>query len=116
VDYKDNDIVTEFFNGGPAVRIKVYYSDYTTQINDPIGDQPGNFTIYPNPADKSLTIVPANPEIEIEQLQIVDLSGKEQQAIFTDNQVDISKLQNGCYLLKLTTSDGQTETKKIVKQ
>ena len=116
VDYKENGIATEFFNGGPAVQIKVYYSSANVGINDPAENQTGQFTIYPNPANNSLTIVPADPAVRIEQIQLIDLSGKEQPLFMNNNQVDISKLQDGLYLLKLTTSDGLTEIKKIVKE
>jgi hypothetical protein len=116
VNYKDNGIATEFFNGGPAVQVKVYYSSLNVGIKDPENAQSVHFTIYPNPTSSSLTIVPADPDVKIEQIQLIDLSGKEQQITLTDNQVDISKLQNGLYFLNLKTSDGQTEVKKIVKQ
>jgi hypothetical protein len=114
--YEDGNS-TELFSSGPAVRALVYYSSVTAGIKDPEGeDQSGSFSVHPNPANSSLTIIHANPDVQIEQLQIFDLSGKEQQVNLTGNQVDISKLQNGFYLLKLTSSDGLSETKKIVKQ
>jgi hypothetical protein len=116
VNYKDNGIATEFFNGGPAVQIKVYYSSFNVGIKDPENAQSGYFTIYPNPANSSLTIVPADPDVKIEQMQLFDISGKEQQVIISENQIDISKLQNGFYLLKLVTPEGEIVLKKIVKQ
>ena len=116
VTYNNNGDVTEFFNGGPAVQVKVYYSSFNVGIKDPEDVPSGHFTIYPNPANYYLTILTDDPDVKIEQLQIIDLSGKEQQITLTYNQVDISKLQDGTYLVKLTASDGQTEIKKIVKQ
>jgi hypothetical protein len=116
VDFKDNGILTEFFDVGPAVQAKVYYSDYATEIKDNGPDQPGRFFIYPNPANNSITIVPADPAMKIDKLQLFDLAGKEHKITLTGDQVDISKLQNGTYFVKLTASNGQSETRKIVKQ
>jgi len=116
VDYKENGIATEFFNGGPAVQIKVYYSSFNVGIKDPENSQSGHFTIYPNPANNSITIIPADPAMKIDKLQLFDLAGKEHKITLAGNQVDISKLQNGTYFVKLTTSDGKTEVEKIVKQ
>jgi hypothetical protein len=115
VTYFDIGNQTQFFSGGPAVRTVIYYSSYITGIDAPDALQSEIFRIFPNPTNKSLTFVPNNLGTKIGQLQLYDFNGKELQVILAGNQIDISKLQNGVYLLKLTTLEGQTQIKRIVK-
>ena len=71
--------------------------------------------IYPNPVKDKLFI--KSPNVVLEQVNTYDLSGKmvfEQKDISNDN-LDISQLQSGVYILKLKTSVGEVR-KKLVKE
>lgn len=71
-----------------------------------------SFSVYPNPTTGILQI---NSEIPIKKIEVINSLG---QYIFStdQNQIDISKLSNGIYFLKITGQNGNSETKKIVKK
>ena len=70
-------------------------------------------SVYPNPANSTLFV---NGLTEKSKVTIYDLSGK---MIFnkqiSENQIDISKLANGTYSIKIESAKGIV-TKKFVKQ
>lgn len=71
--------------------------------------------LYPNPVKNTLWI---DYQIEvIDLLEIVDLSGRIviQQSDFSDKSINVSSLDDGMYLLKLTKSD-ETFTSKFIKE
>ncbi len=70
--------------------------------------------IYPNPTSKLLTII--INQLNINEISIVDITGKTLKTIMTDfGVVDVSNLTNGIYFIKIITDEG-TITKKFVKQ
>jgi hypothetical protein len=74
------------------------------------------FAVYPNPADKYLTVenlVPNNLT-----LTLYDSNGKQilTQQISKSAQIDVSWLNPGAYLLQAVYGDGIKEVKKIVKR
>ena len=115
INFNDNGNKINFYNGSNAVQVLVYYSTFKAGVENPAGGQSGLVTVYPNPTTDHLTILPARPDVKIEKLQLFDLAGNEQQITFSGNRVDLGDLQHGVYFLKLTTQDGQTVMKKIVK-
>ncbi|QQX76626.1 MULTISPECIES: T9SS type A sorting domain-containing protein [Aequorivita] len=70
------------------------------------------FSIYPNPTNGFLNIKSATPLSEITVYnnlgQLLFISQKK-------NQVDISILSKGIYFVKIKGENGQTETKKVIK-
>jgi PKD repeat protein len=81
------------------------------------------FEVYPNPATNQLTIkssIIGNANV---QLEVIDASGKvviQQTAHFKkdkhEQQINISGIANGIYILKLNTEDGTSQQIKIVKE
>ncbi len=70
---------------------------------------------YPNPVVDNLFIESNNTLIQ--ELHIYDLSGKIvlKQDSLENNQLDVSNLRQGIYIVKINTSDGSVN-KKIIKQ
>jgi len=71
--------------------------------------------VYPNPASTSLNIEANNP---IERVSVHNILGQEvlSKSPKTNNTtLDISNLQKGTYILR-TTSEGKTETTKVLKK
>ncbi len=60
------------------------------------------FTVYPNPASTSLTV---SSENEILRLELFDLIGRKVKSA-VNKQVDISKIPNGIYMIKVVTKQG----------
>lgn len=75
--------------------------------------------MYPNPANKQVTIeFPQNTNTNY-QLQIADLAGKiviQQKINTTTAQINLSKLTTGIYLVTITDNKGNKEVKKLVKE
>ena len=73
-----------------------------------------SISIYPNPVDKVLHIDPAN--VGIRYLEVFDLQGRLiiKASEVQDNQIDVSALPQGIYILKIETDKG-IMTKKLVK-
>ena len=70
------------------------------------------FNIYPNPTNGLLTI---NGSSAVSEITVYNNLG---QLLFTSeekNQVNLSALGSGIYFLKISNEEGQTETKKIIK-
>ncbi|RRO15909.1 T9SS type A sorting domain-containing protein [Flavobacteriaceae bacterium 14752] len=74
-----------------------------------------NVKIYPNPVVNDLFI--ESNQTNIQELLINDLSGRIvlKQDGLENNQLDVSKLRQGIYILKIKTSNGHIN-KKIVKK
>jgi hypothetical protein len=73
--------------------------------------------IYPNPADKQITIA-NNSNINVTEANIYNLQGKLVQSIALGNKetiVDISTMASGVYMVKIS-SDSGTTTKKLIKR
>ena len=77
------------------------------------------FKIYPNPATDLVRLEWSEQGVEVLQVELYDGSGRlvlAQPAPENRGGVDISNLPNGLYLLRLSTADGRTAMRKLVKQ
>ena len=74
-----------------------------------------DFKLYPNPVKDILNIETNN--VNIQNVNIYDVLGKKvwSQSELTSNSINISSLNKGLYFIKLT-SEGQSVTRKIVKE
>lgn len=70
-----------------------------------------NFNFYPNPATSIVYF-----DKEITQVDVFDLNGRKIGTSINSNQLNIADLANGTYVLKITTPDGNSFTKKMIKQ
>ncbi|OJV51767.1 MAG: hypothetical protein BGO31_11535 [Bacteroidetes bacterium 43-16] len=94
----------------------------TTSIKDPATGI-GPLQIMPNPAGVTLNIKFNSPNNSNIKITVIDLVGSvkitaEQKATPGENTytLGLSKLAQGVYLLKVSSSDGSTRTVKFVKQ
>ena len=71
-----------------------------------------SISVYPNPTSDFLKF---DSNSKVNAVQVFDVSGKSVSAVFTDNQMDVRNLQNGVYLLKITTDEG-VSTQKFIKK
>ncbi|MFZ4546161.1 MAG: carbohydrate binding domain-containing protein [Bacteroidales bacterium] len=105
-----------YIEGGPQ------YSP--TGINSPTGLTQLNFfdgviKTYPNPAMNYITIEATNSGYTISNAKIIDLQGK---IIYYENNlksksnINISNLQTGLYLVKLTYENGAVSDHKFIKE
>lgn len=74
--------------------------------------QENELTFFPNPTKE---IIHFNKPVA--DIQIYDVSGKQMNIILHENEVDVSKLTTGIYLLKIFDTDGKlSASKKFIKE
>jgi hypothetical protein len=78
--------------------------------------QQSKLRIYPNPVSCTLNILVSSKAIENSQLEIINYLG--QTFLKTDytNTIDVSKLKQGIYTLKIITKDNQSYYSKFIKE
>ncbi len=77
--------------------------------------------LYPNPANKQVTIeLPQTADNTITyQIKVTDIAGKivmEQKQLSGTHQLSLDKLTTGTYLIEITDTKGNKTTEKLVKQ
>ena len=80
-------------------------------ITEIIFDNSNEFNIYPNPSNGTFTII--NNELQITNIEIVDIAGKNIQYSVINNQYSINK--KGIYFIKIQTETG-IYTEKVIIQ
>ncbi len=71
--------------------------------------------IFPNPTINNITIQFIDQDLKIEDIQVLNINGKSQPITVTGKNIDLTKIPNGLYFIQLTISNGETITKKIIK-
>ena len=74
-----------------------------------------DFAYYPNPVNDVLHITAKNG---VENISIFNLAGQKivSNAKVSNNQIDVTSLNSGIYVFRVTLEGGQVETFKIVKK
>ena len=73
-----------------------------------------NFRIYPNPSNGTLTI--DSPSNKVNHVEIIDLYGRVIANQPYSDEVDVSKLHNGIYLIKMKFDNKKEIIKTFIKQ
>lgn len=72
--------------------------------------------IYPNPSNDYFNIEFAKEDLKVESISILNIHGKIVKEInYTGDEIDISYLTNGVYLVQINTTKGKL-TKKLIKK
>lgn len=71
-----------------------------------------NNTVYPNPTTGLVTI---ESNDVIESVKVIGMLGNVVKTYTNTNSIDLSDLSSGNYLVNIITANGETTTKKIVK-
>jgi len=91
----------------------LYVDDIRTEVEDPVGINELTeiaVTVYPNPVSDVLSV---KSGAIIESLELISLSGEALMST-TENEMNVSKLVNGTYFLKIVTAQG-TAVRSFVK-
>jgi len=72
--------------------------------------------IYPNPATNSLTVTVSNPNLEIIEIQVFDISGTEKHVKWRNKRVNLNDLSEGIHFIQVTFQNRQSVVKKIIKK
>ncbi|WP_177730235.1 T9SS type A sorting domain-containing protein [Flavobacterium inviolabile] len=96
----------------------IYYDDFSIVNNTPMGTADHTIEglkIYPNPASANDNLFITSDSGAAKSILMYDILGKEVKNTTTDNNspVNLSQLNSGVYLLKVT-EEGKTATKKLI--
>lgn len=110
--------VMSFFDGSDPVTAPVMNLNYFDPEQEPDGIFEANYgkelPVYPNPTTGALTIdLDGNQIMDIEVFTVLGALALTPE--FSTNQIDISELPTGTYILRVTTKDS-ISTKRIIKR
>ena len=108
-----------FYNGISELGgYELYFTNYSFTLGtNQVSVEPVKSTIviYPNPANNLLNIKAPNDE-RIVEVTIYDLLGKEVYASNDDNVLNVSGLNNGIYLVRVSTTSSNYSSKMVIKR
>ena len=85
--------------------------DLSVHVPDIYSDDTSSFTIFPNPAGNFISVAGVT---DVESVLIYDVSGRLVQKAYS-SYIDISELQNGMYIVRISFENGKVESGKFVK-
>lgn len=84
------------------------------RTNDEISNQNSKYKVYPNPSQNEIGLDKTN---EIQEVKLLDLSGKLIQTIKKDfHKINVSFLANGIYTLEIKNNQGKKSSVKFIKK
>ena len=109
VDESNNKVSYNFNDAVSFKAVTASAANATLTIED-INLTVSNIFVYPNPTANLIYIQADN----ISKAELFDLMGRKVKA--TDqNQIDLSNISNGSFILKVTTENNKTQSFKIIK-
>ncbi|MEI7979356.1 MAG: T9SS type A sorting domain-containing protein [Bacteroidota bacterium] len=99
--------------GGAKATKTITISNQTIGINEV--NLTNKITVYPNPASNTLTIKTIN-NLTIQQLQLLDITGKVIAQFNNQTEIDVSAMANGMYLLQIQTLNGSVVKQVVVNK
>lgn len=91
---------------------------YASDISAPLNVNNFNsklFSMYPNPTQTGLVTISSTND-EAMAVQVFDVLGKQvKQVTFTNNTLNVSDLNSGIYIVKITQNDASTTKKLVIK-
>jgi|LSQX01.2.fsa_nt_gb hypothetical protein len=121
----DPDMVVDFFiyrfscfqdDTFPLYNVTDKDCDYLlhTKINE-IKQPNKTVTIFPNPTKDILSIRLLKPDMKVNSMQIIDMQGKVLK-VFNQNELNISSLSKGIYLIKIDFDNNESVIERIIKE
>ncbi len=88
----------------------------TTAIYSYINQEPyqNSIILYPNPSHDDIRLNTGN-NITVRGIEVFDLTGRKQDVVIYNNEIDVSKLVKGFYCLKIMDTDNRIIIKKFIK-
>ena len=110
VDETNNKVSYNFNDAVSFKAVTASAAGATLTIED-INLAESNIFVYPNPTANRIYIQADN----ISKAELFDLMGRKVKAT-NQNQIDLSNISNGSFILKVTTENNKTQSFKIIKQ
>ncbi|MEI7977728.1 MAG: Ig-like domain-containing protein [Bacteroidota bacterium] len=99
--------------GGVKATKTIIISNQTVGLNEV--NLYNQITVYPNPVSNLLTIKTIN-NLTIQQLQLLDITGKMIAQFNNQTEIDLSEIANGMYLLQIQTENGNLIKQVVVNR
>jgi hypothetical protein len=106
-----NNTVSYTFNDAVSFKAVTASAAGATLTIEDISPTTSSIYVYPNPTANRIYIQAYN----IEKAELFDLMGRKVMET-TQDQLDLSNISSGSYILQVTTQNNTTETFKIIKQ
>ena len=110
VDQANNTVSYTFTEAVSFKAVTASASGATLRVEDVLQPQSG-ISVYPNPTANRIYIQGEN----ILQAELFDLRGRKVKAT-TQNQLDLSDIGSGSFILKVITNNNETKSFKIIKR
>ena len=110
VDETNNSVSYTFTDAVSFKAVTASAAGATLTIED-LSSAKSNIYVYPNPTANRIYIQAEN----ITKAELFDLMGRRAKATNQD-QIDLSNISSGSYILQVTTQNNTTESFKIIKQ
>ena len=110
VDQANNTVSYTFTEAVSFKSVTASASGATLRVEDILQPQSG-ISVYPNPTANRIYIQGEN----ILQAELFDLRGRKVKAT-TQNQIDLSDITSGSFILKVITNNNETKSFKIIKR
>lgn len=101
------------FSDGPGGRSGILKFDGNLNLGVADTAAKASLRVFPNPTSDVLSI---SSDKKIESVTIFDLSGKKVQSLKGTNQINVSSLAKGNYMLQVSYSGGAVENTKFIKK
>ena len=110
VDQTNNTVSYTFIDAVSFKAVTASAAGATLTIED-LSPAPSSIYVYPNPTANRIYIQAEN----ITKAELFDLMGRKVKATNQD-QIDLSNISSGSYILQVTTQNNTTQSFKIIKQ
>lgn len=102
-----------FFSDGPTGSEGIFKFSGNLALGVSDNAIKSNLKVYPNPATD---IVNVSSNKKIENITVIDMTGKKVQSFKAGNQINVSSLPKGTYILQVYYGEGAVENTKLIKK
>lgn len=104
---------TGYFSDGPSGTQGIFKFNGNLALGVSDNAVKSNLKVYPNPATD---IVNISSNKKIENITVIDMTGKKVQSFKAGNQINVSSLAKGTYILQVYYGEGAVENTKLIKK
>lgn len=102
-----------YFSDGPSGTEGIFKFSGNLALGVSDNAVKSNLKVYPNPATD---IVNISANRKIESVTVMDMTGKKVQSFKAGNQINVSSLAKGIYILQVYYGEGAVENTKLIKK
>ena len=103
-----NELQLVTIDMGDVIQYDFYYSN-STGLDEP---KEILLSVWPNPATEKVHV----GGIEIAEVQVYNTLGQLMKTVQNSNEVDVSNLPQGVYLLRITDAEGKNRVARVMKK